>query len=181
MTLWFRFDSQDLIRCINNVFKLTEGQLPKGAAYLETPKLGERSGNRLGQPPPPQQLYRSPYEPGRCSPLVVFVFYVNKNRREIGDCYDIVWAGLFVCWLAQSVYTIQREYCVPSSATTSSGALVPPANGDENSQQPTASQPSQETRKFVDLTANKFSGVGPVSNEGVPIALRSVSSVGFVF
>lgn len=109
--------------------KAREGQLPKGAAYLETPKLGERSGNRLGQPPPPQQLHRSPYEP---------------------------------------VYSIQREYCVPSSAAS---AAVAPSSGDENSQQPSASQ--QETRKFVDLTANKFSGVGPVSNEGVPIALRS--------
>ncbi|XP_057369215.1 uncharacterized protein LOC130690233 [Daphnia carinata] len=115
--------------------KAREGQLPKGAAYLETPKLGERYGNRLGQPPPPQQLYRSPYEP---------------------------------------VYSIQREYSVPSSAATatSSGGAVAPSSGDENSQQPpSASQ--QETRKFVDLTANKFSGVGPVSQEGVPIALRS--------
>lgn len=59
---------------------------------------------------------------------------------------------------------------MPSSAAS---AAVAPSSGDENSQQPSASQ--QETRKFVDLTANKFSGVGPVSNEGVPIALRSVS------
>jgi hypothetical protein len=63
---------------------------------------------------------------------------------------------------------------VPTSTSSGAGVSQP----DENSQQPEASSSStqpQETRKFVDLTANKFSGVGPVSNEGVPIALRSVN------
>ena len=64
---------------------------------------------------------------------------------------------------------------MPTSTSSGAGVSHQP---DENSQQPAASSSStqpQETRKFVDLTANKFSGVGPVSNEGVPIALRSVN------
>ena len=55
-----------------------EGQLPKGAAYLEpSAKQGERPVNRLGQPPPPQQqLYRSPYEQGIYR---LFCLIVYKN------------------------------------------------------------------------------------------------------
>ena len=66
------------------------------------------------------------------------------------------------------MYSIQREYSVVDSSQQSASASA----GDENSQQQQQPQPQQ--RKFVDLTANKFSGVGPVSQEGVPIALRSV-------
>ena len=62
--------------------------------------------------------------------------------------------------LDYTVYSIQREYNLPVGSTTPSG--------DQNSQQP------QPERRIVELTANKFSGVGPVSQEGVPIALRSV-------
>jgi hypothetical protein len=65
------------------------------------------------------------------------------------------------------VYSIQREYSVVDSSQQSASTSA----GDENSQQ---QQPQPQQRKFVDLTANKFSGVGPVSQEGVPIALRSV-------
>lgn len=126
-----------------NWTKKLEGQLPKGAAYLDNTKQGERT-NRLGQPPPPQQqLYRSPYEQGK--KMAVFVI-------ELGvDC--------LLTW--ESVYTIQREYNV---ASTSSAASL-----DQNS-----SQQREQERKIVDLTANKLSGVGPVSQEGVPVALRSV-------
>jgi hypothetical protein len=60
-------------------FQSSEGQLPKGAAYLDSPKQGERSGNRLGQPPPPQQqLYRSPYEQGLLAPAVCL--YLNNTE-----------------------------------------------------------------------------------------------------
>lgn len=69
------------------------------------------------------------------------------------------------------MYSIQREYSVSSGGGSgSSGAPT----GDQNSQQP-------HERKIVDLTANKFSGVGPVSQEGVPIALRSVNLTNLLF
>jgi len=71
---------------------------------------------------------------------------------------------------SSAVYSIQREYSVVDSSQQSASASA----GDENSQQQQQQQPQPQQRKFVDLTANKFSGVGPVSQEGVPIALRSV-------
>lgn len=91
---------------------------------------------------------------GGCLIISCFV-YVNRSV--------VFFFFLYVapCSLRGTVYSIQREYSVPS---TSSGAAC-----DQNSQ-----QPSSQDRKVVDLTAAKFSGVGPVSQEGVPIALRSV-------
>lgn len=76
----------------------------------------------------------------------------------------------------RAVYSIQREYSVVDSSSSQQQQQA--SAGDENSQQaqPPAAQPPAppQQRKFVDLTANKFSGVGPISQEGVPIALRSV-------
>lgn len=130
--------------------------MPKGAAYLENSKQVERTSNRLGQPPPPQQqLYRSPYEQG-----------IMKWRNVV--CYGIVLIiALIVCW-SESVYTIQREYNVASTSSA--------ASHDQNSSQQREQQQQQQERKIVDLTANKLTGVGPVSQEGVPVALRSVIS-----
>ena len=138
-----------------------EGQLPKGTpAYLDNAKQGERNtAHRGAQPPPPppqQQLYRSPYEPG--------LFDSYRNRVWLFVQFVDRWIlniFFYLCGaLDYTVYSIQREYNLPVGSTTPSG--------DQNSQQP------QPERRIVELTANKFSGVGPVSQEGVPIALRSV-------
>ena len=100
------------------IFQWSEGQLPKGAAYLDSPKQGERSSNRLGQPPPPQQqLYRSPYEQG--------LFYLVP-LNSLGEPKIVAWKISDLLWntTVLAFYLFVDDWV--NQCTASSGSIACP-------------------------------------------------------